>query len=415
MSKLKEYKFSDLYAMSSGISSKPEQAGHGFPFVSFSTVFNNYFLPDALPDLMDTSEQEQEKYSIQKGDILLTRTSETIDELGMSCVALKDYPTATYSGFVKRLRPTQKDITYDKYMGFYLRSKYFRKTMTNNAFITLRASLNEAIFSYINLYLPDFRTQKKIGDFLHLLNTKIELNQRINAELESLAKTLYDYWFVQFDFPNEKGKPYKSAGGKMVWNEELKREIPLGWEVGVVSNIVANIKEVANIGANPNLPYIPIDNLPMKKLISAVSSPNIDAKSSLVLFKKYDILLGAMRVYFHRVCMAIQDGITRTTVFVLRPQEDYLKYYSLFTINTTDSIGFAKINSKGTTMPYTFWENGYENFRVVIPPKDLLASFNKIIEPILEKSIVNELESQTLTELRDWLLPMLMNGQVKVG
>ena len=105
MSKLHKYAFSDLYDMTSGISSTKEQAGHGAPFVSFSTVFNNYFLPDELTDLMDTSEREQETYSIKKGDILITRTSETVDELAMSCVALKDYPKATYSGFVKRLRP----------------------------------------------------------------------------------------------------------------------------------------------------------------------------------------------------------------------------------------------------------------------------------------------------------------------
>src|SRR5664280_2026702 len=104
MSEIKKHKFSNLYSMSSGISSKPEQAGKGCPFVSFSTVFNNYFLPVNLPDLMDTSELEQETYSVRKGDIFLTRTSETIDELGMSCVALKDYPKATFSGFVKRLR-----------------------------------------------------------------------------------------------------------------------------------------------------------------------------------------------------------------------------------------------------------------------------------------------------------------------
>src|SRR5260221_644795 len=83
-----------------------------------------------------------------------------------------------------------------------LRSRFFRKTMTNNAIMTLRASLNEKIFSYLNLHLPDFDSQKKIGDILFLLNSKIELNDRINAELESLAKTIYSYWFVQFDFPN---------------------------------------------------------------------------------------------------------------------------------------------------------------------------------------------------------------------
>jgi type I restriction enzyme S subunit len=217
--------------MSSGISSKPEQAGHGNPFLSFSTVFNNYFLPDSLNDLMDTSEIEQETYSILKGDIFLTRTSEVIDELGMSSVALKDYPKATYSGFLKRLRPTQTDVSHHKYMAFYLRSKLFRKTMTNNAVLTLRASLNENIFSYLDLILPEYKQQVKIGDLLYLINSKIELNHRINAELESLAKTIYDYWFVQFDFPNADGKPYKSSGGEMVYVEELKREIPAGWRV----------------------------------------------------------------------------------------------------------------------------------------------------------------------------------------
>src|SRR2546421_246072 len=110
MSNFRWYQFDELYKMSSGISSTPAQAGHGSSFVSFSTVFNNYFLPDNLKDLMNTSEQEQEIYSVKKGDILLTRTSETIDELGMSSVALKDYPKATFSGFVKRLRPLQNNI-----------------------------------------------------------------------------------------------------------------------------------------------------------------------------------------------------------------------------------------------------------------------------------------------------------------
>ncbi len=137
--KLNKYKFSELYVMSSGISSKSEQAGHGSCFLSFSVVFNNYFLPDTLIDLMDSSEKEQQTYSIKKGDIFLTRTSETLDELGMSCVALKDYSGATFSGFLKRVRPIQTNITYDKYMGFYLRSKFFRKTMNNNAVMTLRA------------------------------------------------------------------------------------------------------------------------------------------------------------------------------------------------------------------------------------------------------------------------------------
>lgn len=183
MSKLHKYAFSDLYDISSGISSTKEQAGHGAPFVSFSTVFNNYFLPDELSDLMDTSAVDQEKCSVKKGDILITRTSETVDELAMSCVVLKDYPKATFSGFVKRLRPKTTGVAYDKYMAFFLRSEYFRKVINAKTIMTLRASFNEDIFSFLDLYLPDYEEQVKIGDFLYNIEKKIQCNKTINDNL----------------------------------------------------------------------------------------------------------------------------------------------------------------------------------------------------------------------------------------
>ena len=245
MNNIKKYPFSELYEMSSGISTTKAQAGHGYPFVSFGTVFNNYFLPEQLPDLMDTSEKEQDIYSIKEGDILITRTSETIDELAMSCVATKDYPKATYSGFTKRLRPKTTGIAYHKYLAFYLRGYLFRKAVTNNAFMTLRASFNEDIFSFLNLYLPEYQEQVKIGDMLYNMEQKIRLNQKICSELEAMAKPLYDYWFVQFDFPDENGKPYRTSGGEMVWNEQRKREIPKGWEVVYLYNIADFINGLA--------------------------------------------------------------------------------------------------------------------------------------------------------------------------
>ena len=231
MNKLKEYFLKDLYEISSGISTKPEQAGYGYPFISFRTIFNNWILPNKLNDLMNTSEIEREKYSIKKGDILLTRTSEKIDELAMSSVALKDYENTTFSGFAKRLRPIQTDITYDKFMVFFLRSPYFREIIDKKTTMTLRASFNETLFSQIKILLPEYKTQVKIGELLCKMEEKIKLNNKINSELENMAKTIYDYWFLQFEFPNDEGKPYKSSGGKIVWNEELKKEIPEGWEV----------------------------------------------------------------------------------------------------------------------------------------------------------------------------------------
>ena len=183
MSRLDEYSFSDLYNITSGLSSTKDQSDHGAPFVSFGTVVNNIFLPDELPDLMDTSEKEQETYSVRKGDIFLTRTSETVDELAMSSVSLTDYPKATYSGFVKRLRPKTTNITYDRFMAFYLRSKYFRKVIENNTIMTLRASFNEDIFSFLKLYLPDYSEQVKIGDLLYSIECKVQNNKKINDNL----------------------------------------------------------------------------------------------------------------------------------------------------------------------------------------------------------------------------------------
>ena len=237
MSKLTKYKFSDLYEMSSGISSSKEQAGHGFPFISFSTVFNNYFLPEELPDLMDTSLKEQEIFSVKKDDVFITRTSETVDALAMSCVAIKDYPKATFSGFVKRLRPKTTGIVYSKYIAFFLRSKYFRKVLDCNTIMTLRASFNEDMFSFLYLYLPDYEEQVRIGDLLYKMEMKIRTNNKINDNLEQQAKLIYDYWFTQFDFPDENGKPYCSSGGKMVWNEQLKRNIPENWAVVPLSTV----------------------------------------------------------------------------------------------------------------------------------------------------------------------------------
>lgn len=293
MSKLTKYKFSDLYEMSSGISSSKEQAGHGSPFISFSTVFNNYFLPEELPDLMDTSLKEQEIFSVKKDDVFITRTSETVDALAMSCVAVKDYPKATFSGFVKRLRPKTTGIVYSKYIAFFLRSKYFRKVLDCNTIMTLRASFNEDMFSFLYLYLPDYEEQVRIGDLLYKMEMKIRTNNKINDNLEQQAKLLYDYWFTQFDFPDENGEPYRSSGGKMVWNEQLKRTIPDGWTTNPLSDIftfksgysfssdlyevsgkykLLTIKNVQNNGINLNVDnYINVlpDNVPDYCLLKA--------------------------------------------------------------------------------------------------------------------------------------------------
>ena len=265
----------------------------------------------------------------------------------------------------------------------------------------------------------DLLTQQKIASVLSALDDKIELNNRINAELEAMAKTLYDYWFVQFDFPivTSSGveKPYKTSGGKMVYNETLKREIPEGWEVKKLKEIVKKISNSINPNDFQDLKYLPIDKLPKKSFSYSDFEDRENANSSLIKFDKDDILLGAMRVYFHRVCLAYEDGISRNTIFVLRPKHKFLRLFSLFLINKEETIQFANDNSTGSSIPYAKWENGLADYQFCLPSENLIVKFEKQISPIMDKIINNSKQNQELSALRDWLLPMLMNGQVKVG
>lgn len=401
MNKLKSYKFSDLYAIGSGISTSPDQAGHGYPFVSFSTVFNNYFLPENLSDLMQTSESERKQFSVKNGDIFLTRTSETLDELCMSCVATKDIKNATFSGFLKRLRPKQTDKTYHIFMGFYLRSEYFRKMINNNATMTLRASFNEKIFSYLKLLLPDYKSQKLIGDLLYTIQQKIENNNKINSQLEAMTKLIYEYWFVQFDFPDERGKPYKSSGGKMVFNEDLKREIPYGWKVqdfGLVNEIRRGDLITSDTIKNGNIKLVSagvkssLFHNQANRAANVITVSSSGANAGYVNFWREPI--------FASDCITIQNKSIVETILAF----NFLKMIQ----------NHIYRKASGSAQPHVY-PSDLSNIKYLIPPKKLINLFEHKVIASNDLIACQNLEIDKLEELRDFLLPMLMNGQITIS
>ena len=415
MNSIIKYRFSDLYSISSGISSTKEQAGHGAPFVSFSTVFNNIFLPDELLDKMDTSPTEQAACSIKEGDILLTRTSETIDELAMSSVAAKDYPNATFSGFVKRLRPKTNGIAYYKYLALYLRGYLFRQTVTNNAFMTLRASFNEDIFSYLYLYLPPYDQQVLIGDLFYKIEQKIRLNTRLCSELESMARIIYDYWFVQFDFPDECGKPYRSSGGEMVLCQELGREVPKGWKVGNLYDIADYINGLACQNFRPaegeaSLPVIKIKE--MHEGISAETecvSANIPAKN---VIEDGDILFSWSATLEAMYWTGGKGGLNQH-IFKVEPKDGFPSEFVFYQLSAY-IVNFVKVaEARKTTMGHITSDHMQQS-RIVLPPFDILCHFHNTVAAQHAMIIKYRKENHELTGLRDWLLPMLMNGQARV-
>ena len=417
MSKFKEYKFSALYKIDSGISTSKEQAGHGAPFLTFKDVFNNYFLPESLSSCMETSEKEQQIYSIKEGDIFLTRTSETLDELAMSSVATKDYPHATYSGFLKRLRPLQQDITYSKFMAFYLRSSYFRKIIDNNATMTLRASFNENVFSWLSLRLPSYEIQQKIGDMLWNFEQKMRLNNHVNATLEAMAKTLYDYWFVQFDFPDEKGRPYKTSGGKMVYNEELGREIPAGWEVLPLHDICTVISgypfDSSLYDTDGDYHILTIKNIQNGYIVPQTDSNIHEIPNDIPavdILKIGDILMSLTGNVGRVGILCGNNYLLNQRAAIVQPQFDNIKWFLYFMFRNSAICMQIQNISTGTSQKNV---SPIDIGNIKIPYADrYMQNFNDTILSMVNTIIAKTVESQKLAVLRDWLLPMLMNGQV---
>jgi type I restriction enzyme S subunit len=198
-SKWKKESLTEHYDIRSGLSKPAKDFGSGFPFLSFKNVFYNYFTPTELTELVQSSDKERLGCSVKRGDVFLTRTSETMNELGMSCVALKDYENATFNGFCKRLRPKKDTELVPEYVGYYLRSPQFRNEMLAFSTMSTRASLNNEMISRLEISFPEPKVQEKIAHILRTLDKKIELNQKTNQTLEQMAQALFKSWFVDFD------------------------------------------------------------------------------------------------------------------------------------------------------------------------------------------------------------------------
>ncbi|MDR0501569.1 MAG: restriction endonuclease subunit S, partial [Coriobacteriales bacterium] len=210
-----------------------------------------------------------------------------------------------------------------------------------------------------------------------------------------MAQAIFKSWLVDFE-------PW---GGVM----------PEDWREGTLGDILQSIKQPIKAGERLELPYVPIDAIPMNSLALTDFRPNEEAQSSLITFEKNDILIGAMRVYFHRVAIAPFDGITRTTCFILRPKKRAYLEYALLLCNEDNTIDYAQSTSKGSTMPYAVWDNGLADFPIAIPPIETIQEFSDALCPLVERLRDSLFEIRQLSCLRDTLLPRLMSGELSVA
>ena len=313
------------------------------------------------------------------------------------------------------------------FLYYYLRLDFVQDNLYKVA--TGSTIKNLSLDSLRNLLIPcpKLSTQKKIAAVLSALDTKIELNNRINAELESLAKTIYDYWFVQFDFPfdfaqgkpSADGKPYKSSGGEMVYVEEgnSDRAIPAGWEVKKLGKVLKtalggtpSTKE-PNYWLNGDIPWLnsgEISNFPIISSEKHVTQAGIDS-SAASLLPKGSVVVSIVR-YIRPSILAIDACANQSVLGIYESDKLLNSFIYPYLVSQVPRLMSLRT---GAQQPHINKET-IDTSLILIPQNDVLLSYYKIANPLFKEIIKIAFQNQQLTQLRDWLLPMLMNGQVSI-
>lgn len=288
---------------------------------------------------------------------------------------------------------------------------YIRNSIQNSVTGSIQDNINIDYLSQLDFKVPPKSYQDKVVGVLGTIDEKIDTNTRICTELEAMAKTLYDYWFTQFDFPNAEGKPYRSSGGEMVWNDQLKRKIPKGWSAGQLSDI-ANITmgrspsgDTYNENGSGTIFYQGCTDFGTRFPVPRVytSAPTRFAKAG-------DILM-SVRAPVGTLNIAMEDCCIGRGLAALNSKFGS-QLHLLYTLSGFKQL-FDVMDGNGTTFGSITKDTLFE-MKVVIPRRDQIKSFEEMVQPIEQKIRVAEQENRELTKLRDWLLPVLMNGQATV-
>ena len=306
-----------------------------------------------------------------------------------------------------------------KYLYYFLKNLHLDKMFDKGSSVV--PSLDRKVVHSLNVPChKDIDCQKRIAAILSKIDRKIELNRTINQNLEGMAKQLYDYWFVQFDFPNEEGKPYKSSGGAMVWNERLKREIPIGWTCCSIKEMCDINKKTINKDEHKQIEYLDTGSITQGH-ISNTEIYSVDMAPSRAQRKVEDlsILYSSVRprLLHYGILSTPKENFIVSTGFVTldaKCKKMALMVYYFLTSNTITehlaSIADTAVSSYPSISP-----DDIAYLDIVIPSNDIIQKYNDIVEPMFRKMSTLRKEIDSLTKQRDELLPLLMNGQATVN
>jgi type I restriction enzyme S subunit len=409
-----------------------EFSKEGVPLISVGEIREGYIqILSSTPRVCERITTKLPKYILEEEDIVFGRKG----AINRNAIIQKEQAGWFLGSDGIRLRLSDEHSS--SFFSYQLRTSSIQEWLMNNGTGAIMPGLNQKILDRLPVYIPKLHIQQKIAKVLSTLDAKIELNNRINAELEGMAKLLYDYWFVQFDFPmtaaqaatlgrpDLEGQPYKSSGGKTVFNPTLKREIPDGWEAGTLGNISSMTRGVtynkddvrnaldsnvtpilratnvtgATIDIN-NMVYVPAELVSGNQIMSTNDILIVMSSGSKDHIGKNAPYFFEQKVGFGAFCAKITPIQSHVCLVKTCMQSDHFK-------------GHIRNVCLGTNIN-NLTRGHISDYSIALPSSAILDQFEQQVRSSLEQTANNQKQNQELTDLRDWLLPMLMNGQLTV-
>ncbi len=405
--------------LKNGLNKPSRVRGDGYKMVNMNEIFAHDIIKNIPMEFVPLTEQEKKTSLLKKNDLLFARQSLVLEGAGKCSIFVDESKEVCFEGHLIRAR-VDNTISNSLFYYYFFSSTYgkkFVKTIKEQAVV---AGIRGSDLKELVIPCPPKQQQDKIADVLSCLDAKIDNLRRQNETLEEIARSIFKHWFIDFEFPNPDGKPYKSSGGAMVRSD--LGDIPEGWQISTIGNEVETVGGGTPSTTEPSYWengdiawYSPTDLTRSKTLFSIDSEKKITKtglqKSSAKLFPKYSLLLTS-RATIGEVTISTKDASTNQGFITIIPNEKFSIHFLYGWL--LNKIGIIKLLASGSTFP-EISKSSFRGLDFLIPLAEVLEKYDLILNPIYKRVENNIFQIQTLTKTRDALLPKLMSGQLRVN
>jgi type I restriction enzyme S subunit len=390
----------------------------GIPTIMPKNIGDNRVIEEGISRVSEKDAQRLSRYRVRYGDIIYSRRGD-VRRRALIRKEQSGWLCGTGSLMV-RFGNAPVDAIYASY---FLGHPLIQDWIEQHAIGATMPNLNTSIMAVVPFVLPPLSEQKAIAEILGTLDDKIELNRRMNQTLEALARTIFKSWFVDFNPVRAKMDGHQPVGigaeTAALFPESFEKsrfgEIPCGWKWGIIGDIAKNHRRsIKPEDVDPETPYIGLEHMPRNSIAIDGWGKAADVVSDKFQYKKGEILFGKLRPYFHKVVVAVSEGVCSTDVLVVNTKKEENYGLLLGHLSSTEFINYVDAGSSGTKMPRTNW-NYMSRYEIAIPPIELSHEYTILIKPIIANITTNIEESSILGALRDTLLPRLMSGAVSIN